>query len=195
MIEELIRRLKQRKLTEQEEQELFEEMEETKKIIAQNNIDRQIEQAKLENVKKEEEKFKQLQELDYKISLKQKKNKRLSNWWTILATITTVIACIGSIFAGTICALNNLPVLAILSPILCLVVPVCSLYPVAKLFAKKSCENDEEVLDLIKEKELILDDVEIDMEKIVLKNLKLTNLPKTKEDQSINGIDENSLTV
>ena len=79
--------------------------------------------------------------------------------------------------AATLCAVNNLLVLAILLPILCVVVPVGFLYPVSKIFSKKSCKNNNEIVELAKEKEAIMDEVKIDIEKVIIDNLKLTNLP------------------
>jgi len=177
MLKELLKRLQKRELTEQQEQELLNQMQEAANLIEENAKQRAIEKAKSEEINKDEHKLKKLQEISNKVNIVKQKNKRLVNIWTILATITTVIAVVGSMTTATLCAVNNLLVLAILLPILCVVVPVGFLYPVSKIFSKKSCKNDNEIVELAKEKEAIMDEVKIDIEKVIIDNLKLTNLP------------------
>ena len=187
MLKELLKRLQKRELTEQQEQELLNQMQEAANLIEENAKQRAIEKAKSEEINKDEHKLKKLQEISNKVNIVKQKNKRLVNIWTILATITTVIAVVGSMTTATLCAVNNLPVLAILLPILCVVVPVGFLYPVSKIFSKKSCKNDNEIVELAKEKEAIMDEVKIDIEKVIIDNLKLTNLPKlTKNTEKTN---------
>jgi len=177
MLKELLKRLQKRELTEQQEQELLNQMQEAANLIEENAKQRAIEKAKSEEINKDEHKLKKLQEISNKVNIVKQKNKRLVNIWTILATITTVIAVVGSMTTATLCAVNNLLVLAILLPILCVVVPVGFLYPVSKIFSKKSCKNNNEIVELAKEKEAIMDEVKIDIEKVIIDNLKLTNLP------------------
>ena len=187
MLKELLKRLQKRELTEQQEQELLNQMQEAANLIEENAKQRAIEKAKSEEINKDEHKLKKLQEISNKVNIVKQKNKRLVNIWTILATITTVIAVVGSMTTATLCAVNNLLVLAILLPILCVVVPVGFLYPVSKIFSKKSCKNDNEIVELEKEKEAIMDEVKIDIEKVIIDNLKLTNLPKlTKNTEKTN---------
>jgi len=187
MLKELLKRLQKRELTEQQEQELLNQMQEAANLIEENAKQRAIEKAKSEEINKDEHKLKKLQEISNKVNIVKQKNKRLVNIWTILATITTVIAVVGSMTTATLCAVNNLLVLAILLPILCVVVPVGFLYPVSKIFSKKSCKNDNEIVELAKEKEAIMDEVKIDIEKVIIDNLKLTNLPKlTKNTEKTN---------
>ena len=187
MLKELLKRLQKRELTEQQEQELLNQMQEAANLIEENAKQRAVEKAKSEEINKDEHKLKKLQEISNKVNIVKQKNKRLVNIWTILATITTVIAVVGSMTAATLCAVNNLLVLAILLPILCVVVPVGFLYPVSKIFSKKSCKNNNEIVELAKEKEAIMDEVKIDIEKVIIDNLKLTNLPKlTKNTEKTN---------
>ncbi len=182
MIEELIKILQERKLSEEKEQELFQEMEQAKEIIAQNTVERQIQQAKQKEVLKDNDRMKLIKLFDEEISDRKKKNRRLEKVWNIFAIILTFIAVGTAMGLAVLAGLSGLPfVIQVLMPVLGVVVPLGISYPLAKILAKKAKINDYEIAKLTKEKELIIDDVKVDLENVVLDNIKLTNLPKIEK--------------
>ena len=79
-------------------------------------------------------------------------------------------------------------------------VPIGLCVPIAKMLAKsltkKSKINDIEIAKLTKEKELLIDDVKVDLEKLLLNNIKLTNLDKNIKFEDVKAyISGDDLTI
>ena len=201
MIEELIRRLQERKLSEAEEEKLILEMKQAKEVIIKNTIARQIEEAKQKEIAKDEDRMKMLKIIDEEISDRKKKNRRLEKTWNIISIILTFFA-VGTAIGNTILVgMSTLPfVLEAVIAVLGVFVPIGLCVPIAKMLAKsltkKSKINDIEIAKLTKEKELLIDDVKVDLEKLLLNNIKLTNLDKNIKFEDIKAyISGDDLTI
>ena len=200
MIEELIKRLQERNLSEQEEENLLKEIEETKKIIVANQFARKVEQEKLKIVNQDKDKMKMLKLIDEEIDQRRKKNKSLEKTWNVIAIILTFFV-VGTAIGNTILiAMTTMHLtLEVILVVLSLFVPIGVCVSISKILAKvlskKEKINNREIAKLTKEKELIMDDVKVDFEKAVIDNIKLTKLPRiSKIINSNNDIYEDNLT-
>ncbi len=197
MIEELIKRLQERKLSEAEEEKLLLEMQQAKEVIIKNTVARQIEEAKQKELAKDENRMRMLKLIDEEISDRKKKNRRLEKTWNIIAIILTFIAVGTAMGLAILAGFSGLPfVVQVLMPVLGVFVPLGISYPLAKIFAKKAKINDNEIAKLLKDKEAIVNDVKVDLEKLVINNIKLTNLDRTSKIENTNAYtSEDNFTI
>ena len=152
MIEELVKRLQEKKLTEQEEEKLLKEIEETKKTIVANQFARRLEQEKLKMLNQDEDKVRMIKLIDEEIEKRRNKNRRLQKIWNIVAIVATFIAVGSALGLAVLSALINIPfVIQVLVPVLGVVVPIGVTYPIAKIFSKKSNVNNKEIAKIGRE--------------------------------------------
>ena len=196
MIEELVKRLQERNLSEQEEKKLLKEIEETKKIIVKNQFERKMEQERLEKLNQDEDKVRMISLIDKEIAQKRKNNKRLDNIWGFTSVVLTFLAVGLAISLAILLGMTNIPfILQVLIPVLGVVVPMGIAYPVSKVFSNKAKINDKEIKRLLKDKEAIMDDVKVDLEKVIVNNIDLTNSSRaSKIINAVNDTHEDNLT-
>lgn len=192
MIEELVKRLQEKKLTEQEEEKLLKEIEETKKTIVANQFARRLEQEKLKMLNQDEDKVRMINLIDEEIEKRRNKNRRLKKIWNIVAIVATFIAVGSAMGLAVLSALINIPfVMQVLVPVLGALVPIGVTYPIAKILSKKSNVNNKEIAKLTKEKEVIIDDVKVDVDNIIVSNIEFVKLSKSNNLKNEINIENN----
>lgn len=191
MIEELIKRLQERRLSEQQEIELIAEMDRAKEVIAKNQTERRIEQAKFEELQKDEVKVKNLDEINSKIAERKNEIIKLDNRngvFMLLYALLLVGGIIGIVTSTTIGFLSNLSFLQVFL-VGCAYgfIGIVGMFPLGKFMGKNRKILLNELQKLNEEKKQMLDEINVDIEKLAIDNLKLTNLPKlTKNTERTN---------
>jgi len=191
MLKELLKRLQKRELTEQQEQELLNQMQAAASLIEENTKQRAIEKAKLDEINKDQVKVKNLDEINSKIAEKRNQIKKLDNRHYVFISLYVLLfgaGLIGLFASMTVGTLANLSL-----PQLMLIgvagtsVWFAGMFPLGKFMGKKRRILLNELQKLNEEKKQMLDEINVDIEKLAMDNLKLTNLPKlTKNTERTN---------
>ena len=183
MLKELLKRLQKRELTEQQEQELLNQMQDAANLIVENTKQRAIEEAKRKEINKDPQKVDRLNEIDTELA---KLNKKVSSCETkyhllaIMVTLSIMVSTCGLFVLGAN-VLNSL-LWAILLPILSVGAFIGVSFPIVKLIANKYYKHWDKINELNREKQAIIDEIYVDLEKLGIENIKLTNLPKLRKN-------------
>lgn len=156
-------------------------MDQAKQVIAKNQTERRIEQAKFEELQKDEVKVKNLDEINSKVAEKRNQIKKLDNRHNVFISLYVLLFGAGliglftSITEGTLANLS-LPQLMLIG-VAGTSVWFAGMFPLGKFMGKKRRILSNELQKLNEEKKQMLDEINVDIEKLAIDNLKLTNLP------------------
>lgn len=183
MLKELLKRLQKRELTEQQEQELLNQLQDAANLIVENTKQRAIEEAKRKEINKDPQKVDRLNEIDTDLA---KLNKKVASCETkyhllaIMVTLSIIVSSCGLFVLGSN-VLNSL-LWAILLPILSVGAFIGVSFPFVKLITNKYYKHWDKINELNREKQAIIDEIYVDLEKLGIENIKLTNLPKLRKN-------------
>ena len=200
MLKQLLKRLQQREFTEQQEIKLLEQAGKVKERIEQNIVARAIEQAKLEEIKKDNRKYGDLETIDQEISSLQKKVRRNESKFYVLAILYTLSIILGTGFLFSLSAtIFSSLVWAILSPILTVGLFIGASLPTAKVITDKHYKLYDKINELTEEKQALLDETKVDIHGAVETKVKSLDIPQETKARILSAkivnSDENVTTV
>lgn len=160
MIEELIKKLQEQKLSEQEENKLYQEINKAKAIIEDNREERKVLNNKLAILQADEKRMNKYNELDNRILSKRKQLDKANAKYGLVALMY------GLLMAGSCVALSSLSLGLTISFVLRLLISISPvvlglglLYPVSKFMSKKIWKIEDQIKKLDREKMSLLDEV------------------------------------
>lgn len=171
MIEELIKRLQDNNLSEQEEQKLNIELAKAQELLINNQNKRRIKELKLQKLKEDEDKTKKLNELDAKILDKKKELKKLQSVedaTSIASSLLILISVIGLI-AVAINFVHNFA-LSLLLSFISVAVGLSITAPFVVKHGKKITLIENKIKDLEAERNNLVEEININKKICLWKN-------------------------
>lgn len=199
MIEELIKRLKDKNLSEQEEQKLNIELAKAQELLIQNQNERSIKELRLQKIKKDEEKTEKLNDIDAKIIEKKEELKRLQKIGDSTSIITSLLILAGTIAVSSAAIkFANSFILWLFSSFASVLIGLGIITPFAVIHGKNTNQIEEEIRNLETEKSKLIEEINIDNEICMAKDsdkhvknvIKKSNIKNAEnfENEHVNSI-------